>query len=60
MTTGQSLDEIENWPQDIAKITAEDVKAVAAKYLNPSVPYHRAPVTGYLTPQAGDLAGDKE
>lgn len=53
MTTGQTLSEIENWPKDIAKITADDVKAVAAKYLNSTAPYHRAPVAGYLMPEAG-------
>lgn len=46
LAVGQTLEEIENWPDEIRKVTLEDVKSVAAKYFNP-----KASVTGYLRPK---------
>lgn len=54
LATGSSMDDIEYWPYDIAAVTAEQVQAVAATYLNPGRPYIYPPVTGYLLPQAGN------
>ena len=51
ITTGSTLDDIENWPEMINAITAEDVKRVANTYLNPKTPWVRAGVTGYLYPE---------
>ncbi|MFN3700039.1 MAG: M16 family metallopeptidase [Alphaproteobacteria bacterium] len=50
LVTGSTLDEIENWPRDIAKVTAEDVQNAARRYLditNPDVRF----VTGHLLPE---------
>jgi len=43
--TGQSPEDVKRWPDDIKAVTADDVKAVARKYLS----VNRA-VTGYLKP----------
>ena len=48
--TGSTLDDIENWPEDISGVTAEDVKRVAALYLNDDKPWRRVSVTGHLIP----------
>lgn len=49
LTTGASLEDVENWPQMIDAISLEHVNAAAAKYLNPD---ENGPpqVTGYLLP----------
>ena len=54
MVTGQSLDDIEYWPYDIAEVTAQDVIDVAKTYLNPDAPTEHPPVSGYLLPQQGE------
>ncbi len=56
LVTGSSLDELEYWPHMIKKVTAEEIKAVAAKYLNPDQPYAYPPVRGYLYPPPADQA----
>lgn len=48
---GSRVEDVENWPQDIQKITAADVKKAALAYLNPDKPYIRPPVVGYLLPE---------
>lgn len=53
LATGSSLDDVEYWPHDIAKVTAKQVQDVAAKYLNDAAPYQYPPVTGYLLPKNG-------
>ncbi len=50
MSTGSSVADIENWPADIAKITAADVHTAAKTYLDPQKPWVRAAVKGYLSP----------
>ncbi len=50
--TGASLDDIEFWPQDIEKITKEQVVSAAKTYVNPSTPYKYPPVEGILLPMA--------
>ncbi|MDX2205341.1 MAG: pitrilysin family protein [Hyphomicrobiaceae bacterium] len=45
LVIGQSIQQINDWPNAIAKVTAEDVKRVADKYLD-----IRASVTGTLIP----------
>lgn len=49
LATGQSLDDVENWPDRIETVTAAQVQAVAAKYLDPDNPDAPMHVTGYLT-----------
>lgn len=58
LTTGQSLAEVENWPDDIAAITAQDIQNVAKKYLDINEPWMRAPVSGFLLPEA--MKGEAE
>ena len=59
LINGVSLDDIEYWPDLIDTVTAEQVKAVAQKYLLPSNKPDQKPnyVTGYIyaaKPQPGD------
>ncbi len=42
---GRTLQQIESWPDAISKVTADDIKRVAATYLDT-----RRSVTGYLLP----------
>lgn len=42
LTSGETIEEIRAWPKRIAAVTAEDVQAVAARYLTGT------PVTAYL------------
>ncbi|MAZ76689.1 MAG: peptidase M16 [Micavibrio sp.] len=51
LTTGQNLDSIENWPEDIAAITVQDVQNAAQKYLNSHSPWIRAPISGFISPK---------
>lgn len=49
LITGSTLDDVENWPENISKVTAEQIQTVAQKYLDPnSADAHY--VDGYLTP----------
>lgn len=54
LTTGSTINDIENWPNNIAKITAEDVQHVAETYLHPEDHWKRPPVTGHLLPLTPD------
>ena len=47
LVNGQSIKDIEDWPNRLKSVTAEDVKIVAEKYLN-----SKASVTGWLEPPA--------
>ena len=47
LVNGQSINDIEDWPNRLKSVTAEDVKIVAEKYLN-----SKASVTGWLEPPA--------
>lgn len=50
LTAGGSIDDIEDWSDNIGTITAKDVQDVAAKYINIETPWIRLPVTGHLLP----------
>jgi zinc protease len=54
LVVGQSIDDIESWPEEISKVTVDDLKRVAAKYFDP-----KASVTGYLRPKAAKQAAVK-
>lgn len=56
ITTGSNVADIENWPEDIGKVTAEDVKSAAQKYLDTKKPWVRTPVTGILLPDTEEKA----
>lgn len=47
LATGGTVQDLQEWPDRIAKVTPEQVKAAAARYLLPS-----RSTTGYLLPQA--------
>ncbi len=51
LVTGSTLDDVEYWPYKIKEISAEQIHAVAAKYLNPDAPYKHPPVHGILLPK---------
>lgn len=51
LTTGSSAQDVENWSNDIAAITLEDVNQAARTYLDPKTPWLRPAVTGYLMPE---------
>lgn len=52
LVTGLTLDDVEFWPYNIEAITAQDVQAVAAKYLNPKQTLQYPAITGFLLPEA--------
>ncbi|MDI6027704.1 pitrilysin family protein [Corticibacterium sp. UT-5YL-CI-8] len=45
LSTGSTVEDVEKWPDRIQAVTADQVKAVAARYLNPA-----RSVAGYLMP----------
>ena len=49
LTSGLTLEQIQTWPEKIAAVKAEDVNAVAKKYLR-----NNRSVTGYLLPEGTD------
>ena len=51
MTVGRTVAQIESWPDAISKVTAGDIKKVAAEYLDMA---HS--VTGYLEPDKSGVA----
>jgi zinc protease len=52
LATGQSVADVQDWPNRIAKVTAADVQAAAAKFLEA-----KRSVTGYLAQPLPDEAG---
>jgi zinc protease len=46
LTTGGTVQDVEQWPERIRKVTANEVKAVATRYLSMD-----RSVTGYLLPE---------
>ena len=59
MVIGVSLEDIENWPQAISTITADDIKQASRTYLNPEKPTSTPPVEGLLLPE-DNKNGEKE
>jgi len=47
LATGGTVADVEEWPERVRAVTADQIKAVAAKYLNPD-----RSVAGYLLPPA--------
>ena len=50
LVVGRTVKDIESWPERISKVTLEDIKTVARRYLDP-----RRSVTGTLIPVAPDV-----
>lgn len=51
LAVGRTVAEVEAWPDNISKVTADDVKKVAAQYLD-----IKDSVTGYLVPDQSGVA----
>jgi zinc protease len=51
LVIGRTIADVEAWPERLGRVSAADVKKVAAKYLD-----LQSSVTGYLVPQAADEA----
>jgi zinc protease len=51
LSVGRTVAEVEAWPANISKVTANDIKEVAAKYLD-----LKDSVTGYLVPDQSGVA----
>ena len=51
LVTGSTVEDIENWPQQIDAVTAAQVQEAARQYLNPDDYGRRPYVTGYLLPK---------
>ena len=61
LTTGLTIDDIENWAEDITTVTPAQVQHVAQKYLDNTTPWKRTPITGHLMPQKNvKMEGDKK
>jgi zinc protease len=54
LATGSTIADIEEWPDRLRRVTAEDVKTAAERYLA-----IKASVTGWLLPPGGTDAGKK-
>ncbi|MEO1204931.1 MAG: pitrilysin family protein [Pseudomonadota bacterium] len=55
VTIGQTVADVDAWPDDIAKVTAEEVQAAAKKYLDMN-----SSVTGLLLPAPAAKRADKQ
>jgi zinc protease len=51
VSVGRTVAQIESWPDEISKVTLDDIKKVAAQYLDA-----RRSVTGYLMPDKSPVA----
>ncbi len=51
LAVGRTVSQIEGWPDEIAKVTLEQIKQVAGQYLDP-----RRSVTGTLIPEASNAS----
>ncbi len=51
LAVGRTVADVEAWPANISKVTADDVKKVAAQYLD-----LKDSVTGYLIPDQSGVA----
>ncbi|MDX2307515.1 MAG: pitrilysin family protein [Hyphomicrobium sp.] len=54
LALGRTIAQVESWPQDIAKVTVDDVKAAAQRWLDA-----KGSVTGSLTPAPGPVGAGK-
>ena len=55
LAVGRTVADVESWPDAISKVTADDVKKVAAQYFD-----LRLSVTGYLVPDQTGVAQSEE
>lgn len=50
LATGGTIDDIENWPDNISAVTPEQIQQTVETFLNPDNFAMRPPVTGYILP----------
>lgn len=50
ITTGSTIDDVEDWPDLIQTVTAAQIQAVAKKYMDENVPWKRSSITGHFLP----------
>ena len=50
ISTGSTIDDIENWTKNLETVTPNDVQRVTKKYLDINSPWLRTPVTAHLKP----------
>lgn len=55
LVVGRAVEDIEAWPERIAKVTLDDIKTAARRYLDP-----RRSVTGTLIPVAPDIVQETD
>lgn len=55
LAVGRTVADIEGWPDAISKVTLDDIKKVAADYLD-----SRKTVTGYLIPDKSGVAQSQQ
>lgn len=61
LMSGSTIDDVENWPEDIATVTAADVQRVAKTYLNSDAPWKRKPIIAHLLPlEKASIEGEIE
>jgi len=60
LASGLTLDDVEYWPQHLDKVTKEQIKAAAAKYLDPDNINRRPYISGYLLPPVAPAAPAEE
>ncbi len=48
--TGSTLENIEHWPQDIARVTKDEIQKAAKRYLNPKDAQGRPAITTHILP----------
>ena len=60
LVTGSRVDDVENWPREIGRVTAADVLEAARKYLDPKNPWIRPPVSGHMNPASPTAEKAKE
>ncbi|MCB1556557.1 MAG: insulinase family protein, partial [Alphaproteobacteria bacterium] len=53
LAVGETLDDVETWPDQIEAVTVDQVRDVATRFLNPDDNGKRPYVTGYLLPEGG-------
>ncbi|MEZ5900194.1 MAG: pitrilysin family protein [Hyphomicrobiaceae bacterium] len=51
LVVGRTIEDVESWPDRIAKVSLDDIKKVAGEYLD-----IRHSVTGYMTPDRSEVA----
>jgi zinc protease len=54
LAIGRTVKQVESWPEELKKVTADDVKRAAGQYLDA-----RRSVTGYLTPSADNARAEQ-